>query len=228
MKSQSPEKSAPNALTAVLVNRSPLSETAFEIELTRPPSFEFTAGQSIRFIHKAMERDYSLISAPGDPTLALCVRNVERGRFSSILTSAGVGAQFYFTGPHGYFTFRLSLRPAVFVATGTGIAPFVSMCRSGATGFTLLHGVRLPSDLYYQPLFRVAAQLYMPCLSGAPIESPKLAHTFRGTVTEYLERLLPSGLYDFYLCGRREMIQDVTLLVDERFPGSFVYTEVFY
>lgn len=34
--------------------------------------------------------------------------------------------------------------------------------------------------------------------------------------------------YDFYLCGCREMIRDVTLLVDERFPGSYIYTELFY
>ena len=47
----------------------------------------------------------------------------------------------FFTGPHGYFTFRdFRLKP-VFVATGTGIAPFVSMVRAGAKGFIVLHGV---------------------------------------------------------------------------------------
>jgi hypothetical protein len=37
-----------------------------------------------------------------------------------------------------------------------------------------------------------------------------------------------SGLYDFSLCGREEMIRDVILLVDQRFPDSLVYTESFY
>jgi hypothetical protein len=32
----------------------------------------------------------------------------------------------------------------------------------------------------------------------------------------------------FYLCGRREMIREVTLLVDEKFAGSFLFTEPFY
>ncbi len=39
---------------------------------------------------------------------------------------------------------------------------------------------------------------------------------------------LPVKAYDFYLCGCREMIRDVTLLVDERFPCSYIYTELFY
>jgi len=33
---------------------------------------------------------------------------------------------------------------------------------------------------------------------------------------------------DFYLCGRQDMIRDVTLLIDEEFQGSLVYSEVFY
>jgi benzoate/toluate 1,2-dioxygenase reductase subunit len=43
-----------------------------------------------------------------------------------------------------------------------------------------------------------------------------------------LQEHLPAAQYDFYLCGRREMIREVTWLVDERFPGSFIYSEQFY
>jgi NAD(P)H-flavin reductase len=49
-----------------------------------------------------------------------------------------------------------------------------------------------------------------------------------GRVSDYLEAHLPDGAYDFYLCGRQDMIRDVTLLVDEKFPGSLVYAETFY
>jgi hypothetical protein len=51
---------------------------------------------------------------------------------------------------------------------------------------------------------------------------------FRGNVTEYLEQHLTPGAYDFYLCGRSEMIRDVTHLIDIRFPESLVFTELFY
>lgn len=46
---------------AKLLSRLWLSETAFEVELTRPPSFEFNPGQRIRFIHQNRERDYSQV-----------------------------------------------------------------------------------------------------------------------------------------------------------------------
>ena len=107
----------------------------------------------------------------------------------------------------------------------TGTAPFCSMARSGISGFTLLHGVSIIDDLYYMSLFQQAAKTYVPCLT----ETQKLpANAFGGNVVEYLQRNLEPKAYDFYLCGRREMIRDVTLLIDERFPESLVYTELFY
>lgn len=228
MKSQSPKKSNPHFHASEILNRRRLSEKVFEIELTRPPSFEFIPGQRISLIHETLERDYSLISTPMDPILAFCIRKVEEGIFSPILASMDIGTPLSFTGPHGYFIFRLSRRPAVFIATGTGIAPFVSMGRSGSTGFTLLHGVRMPEDLYYESFFRGIAKHYVPCLSAIQAETPQPHDAFRGRVTDYLERQLTSGSYDFYLCGRRDMIRDVTHIVDERFPGSFIYTEIYY
>jgi ferredoxin-NADP reductase len=47
-------------------------------------------------------------------------------------------------------------------------------------------------------------------------------------VTEYLQQHLPPAPYDFYLCGRREMIRDVTWLADEQYPDSRIYSETFY
>jgi ferredoxin-NADP reductase len=214
--------------TAELLRRSWLSEKTFELELSRPLSFHFRPGQRIRFLHNGLERDYSLLSRPDSPRLGLCVRHLPAGLFSSILAAAEIGTSFTFTGPHGYFVFQGSLRPAVFVATGTGVAPFLSMTRSGVTGFTMLHGVRKAAELYYRPDFCAAASLYVPCLSHASPESALPPGAYRGRVIEYLRDHLPSGAYDFYLCGRREMIRDVTLLVDERFPESLVYAEIFY
>jgi len=43
-----------------------------------------------------------------------------------------------------------------------------------------------------------------------------------------LQKHLPTAVYDFYLCGRGEMIREVTWLVDEKFPGSLLYSELFY
>lgn len=214
--------------TVQLLKRSWLSKKAFEIELSKPPQFTYLPGQRIRFIYQNRERDYSLTSIPDDRTLLLCVRYVENGAFSPLLSEADIGTCFQVVDPFGYFTFRKSPRKAVFVATGTGIAPFVSMIRSGISSITLLHGANSPVDLYYESLFRSSAGKYVPCLSGVSSKTSLPRDGFQGRVTAYLETHLSPGGYDFYLCGRNDMIRDVTFLVDDRFPGSYVYTEIYY
>ena len=111
------------------------------------------------------------------------------------------------------------------IYTGTGLAPFVSMARSGVNGFILLHGVNSAENLYYASVFKSAAKQYVPCISETDRSSGEY---FRGRVIDYLQKKLVPGRYDFYLCGRREMIRDVTFLVDEKFPGSLIFMEIFY
>ena len=155
-----------------LLQRRWLSKSVFEIELTRPPGLDFKPGQTICFIHESLERYYSLLSMPAAATLEICVYLVPRGSFSPVLADAEIGTSFKITGPHGYFTFNPSERAPVFVATGTGIAPFVSMGRSGIADFTLLHEVESTADLYYQGLFREIASNYVPCLTETSSADP--------------------------------------------------------
>lgn len=211
--------------SATLTGRRWLSKKTFEITLSRPAGFKFTPGQRISLRFDENERDYSIVSAPGDSELTLCIRNVSGGKLSNFLSTADIGASLSMSGPFGYFTYKSSANPAVFVATGTGVAPFRSMARSGVSGYILLHGVRSAADLYYASLFQQSADAYMPCLSDAR-NSPD--DFFQGKVTQFLAQHLKFKTYDFYLCGRGEMIRDVTFLIDERFPDSLVYTELFY
>ena len=89
----------------------------------------------------------------------------------------------------------------------------------------MLNGVSLAEDLYYNCLFQFTAKRYIPCLSEINESSGAL---FKGRVSAYLQTSLASGVYDFYLCGRKEMIRDETFLVDEKFQGSHIYTELYY
>ena len=211
--------------SAVLLKRRWLSDKTFEIAISSPPGFEFEAGQRISLSLGGHTRDYSIVSATQETELTFCIRSVAGGKLSTLLSIADMGIPLSVYGPHGYFTFKPSSRPAVFVATGTGIAPFCSMARSGISDFMLLHGVHLPHDLYYANQFQQSARIYIPCLTEA---DPLPENAFNGKVTEYLQHHLPSGSYDFYLCGRHEMVRDATLLIDERFTESLVYTEMFY
>ena len=208
--------------TSRLLRRVRLSESAFEIEIERPEGFLFTPGQHVRFFTGGAGRDYSMTSGPADAALAFCVRRAG-GEVSSALEDAPLGSTLSFSGPRGLFGLAASPRPIVWAATGVGIAPFVSMVRAGTGGFTLLHGVRQAGDLHYRDPLESAASRYVPCLSGG--DAPGC---FRGRVTEWAAGRLPRGEHDFYLCGSRSMIRDFLLLVDERHPGSRVYTEIFF
>jgi NAD(P)H-flavin reductase len=201
-----------------------LSTKTFEIRLRRPAAFSFKPGQRISLRYKDAERDYSLASSPDESDLVLCIRYVENGRLSRDLGDAKIETRLSFHGPHGYFTFKPSGRSTVWVASGTGIAPFRAMVRSGMTPEILLHGVETPADLYYANELRPIAGNYVPCLS----QPGQAAAVFTGRVTDYRHKHLPPDNYDFYLCGNSEMIRDVMELIDEQFEGSFVYTESFY
>jgi benzoate/toluate 1,2-dioxygenase reductase component len=211
-----------------LLSRRWITEEAFEIRFSRPALFQFAPGQRVRFVHDEVERDYTPVSSPKEETIDFLVKSVKGGLFSSALASAREGDSFHFTGPHGYFRFYPSERLPVFVATGTGIAPFASMAKTGVINFVLLHGVRRSLDLYHESLFRKTAALYVPCLSALSDPREGAPGAFAGRVTGYLEEGLTPGAYDFYLCGRGEMIRDVILLVDQKFPDSLVYAETFY
>ena len=225
--STSPEN--PGAIQTVeLLQRRWLTRNAFEIELTRPPSFEFKPGQTIRFMHESLERYYSLLSTPDDSNLVTLCLSCSPGQFFPLLANAAIGIQLKLTGPHGYFTFKSSSRKPVFIATGTGIAPFVSFARSGITDFTLLHQAISADELYYQSYFQKITPKYFSCLPETPSKESSFPNLYCGKISECIRKNLHPGSYDFYLCGEREMIREVTHLVDEIYPESRVYTEVFY
>ena len=217
-----------NAFRAELEDRRWLSDKTFEVELTHPPDFSFTAGQRIRVEHAAAEREYSLISAPTDSVLTLCIRLVKNGFFTPFLSTVRPGTQLHFTGPHGYFTYRTTDRQAVFIATGTGIAPFVSMARSGIRGFILLHGVLNERELYYADLWREVAALYVPCVSHPDRSGDPALYVSEGRVTDVINDVLTGETYDFYLSGKGGMITEMTHRIDESYPGSKIYTEIFF
>ncbi|MGE5838624.1 MAG: hypothetical protein ACM34H_01725 [Deltaproteobacteria bacterium] len=143
------------------------------------------------------------------------------------LALCGMDTCFQFTGPYGYFTFASSPRSAVFIAFGTGIAPFVSMVRSGVRDFLLIHEVRTAADLTYEELFRKSARKYVLCGSRSAISNVARGDRFLGKVSDYLAKHLPPGTHDFYLSGKTEAIRDLVWLIDDRFAGSHVYTEIF-
>lgn len=205
-----------------------LGNDYFELMLSRPDTFCYIAGQRIRFLESGLERDYSLISTPADQDLAIYVRLIPDGKYSPRLVHAALGTHFNISGPHGHFRFYPSRRKAVFIATGTGLAPFVAFARSGIEGITLLHGIKVTDALHYDALFTAANINYIACLSNANLSLKGKVTIYHGSIEHYLSHCLPKGIYDFYVCGGTVMIRDVTQVIDHLFPDSHLFYETFY
>jgi benzoate/toluate 1,2-dioxygenase reductase component len=205
-----------------------LTESTFELRLERPWGFTFLPGQKVKLIQAGIDRSYSLINADRDKELAICVRHIPQGRMSPWLAKVPLGLVLHVTPAFGCFVFQPSPRCPVFVATGTGIAPFVAFARSGVRGYYLLHGVRRAEELYYHDLLTTGARACIPCISRTAEGCALPPEALTGRVTAFLENRLAPGSYDFYLCGRAEMVRDAIRIIDRRFPSALVFTETFF
>lgn len=203
-----------------------------EWEVTAGGPFQFLAGQFISLtLHRngsEHTRAYSIASAPRpEPSFDLCLNRVPGGLFSNYLCDIEPGAQLDFSGPHGFFVTRRPLdRDAVFIATGTGIAPIRGMLAEiFAPGSAverdvwLLFGVRHPETILYPDEFeRLAAAQprfhFVPTLSRPPADWPGE----RGHVQDLLRNHL-SGRRDFeaYICGLKAMVDDVRAILKQEF-----------
>ena len=204
-----------------LVRKKQLTSHVVELGFRRPAALTYRPGQHIRLHHGNISRDYTPVSLPGEEIVRICVSPV--ARFSAYLSGCDTGAQFKASGPYGHFTYRPSDRPAVFIGTGTGVAPFAAFVRSGIFCDLILHGGRQTEDLIYQNTLKTGCRTYIPCITRAAADNT----SFQGRVTDYLASRLSPDPYQFYLCGRREMILDAMDIIDERFPDARVFTERF-
>ena len=73
-------------------------------------------------------RSFSFSSGPGADEVGFLIRNTTYGVLTTYLRDrAKVGDRIEFNGPLGSFYLRQIKRPVLFLAGGTGLAPFLSM-----------------------------------------------------------------------------------------------------
>lgn len=179
-----------------------------------------------------LTRAYSFSSAPGSRNAAFVVRNVPQGRMSSWLTGqAQPGQRIGMTGPYGSFYLREVVRPVLFLAGGTGIAPFLSMlevlaAQGSAHPVRLVFGVTSDQDLVaLAQLDAVRDRMpnfdYRTCVAD-----PASGHPRKGYVTAHIEpEWMNGGDVDVYLCGPVAMVEAVRGWLGSagHTPNSFHY-----
>lgn len=116
--------------TATLAERATRSRPMLvRATLETDESFEYLAGQYIGLRYSGNSRAYSLASSPLADELELCIRRVPDGRLSpKLCEDLSTGDTVTVRGPHGDLVLQEpSTRDMVFLATGTGVAPFKGM-----------------------------------------------------------------------------------------------------
>lgn len=139
------------------------TNTLFSFTMTRPAHFKFTAGQFARIglmvDGELVVRAYSVVSSPFDETLEFFSIVVPEGAFTSNLQHLKVGDELYLEKiSYGYLTLARYQQPLPkdlwLLATGTGLAPFLSMLQDFETWnkyqhINLVYSVRTASELAY-------------------------------------------------------------------------------
>jgi CDP-4-dehydro-6-deoxyglucose reductase len=213
-----------------------------ELILWEPKEISFKGGQFISFdISKEgypypVTRPYSIASPSSTSDRVLLLFNlVPGGPGSTYLFSLREGDPVRFKGPAGSFTLREDpTKRRLFVATGTGIAPFRSMILSqleqGDTRpLVLFWGVRSERDLYYQDEFQDLADRYTNFSFVMTLSQPGPEWSgVRGRVSSLVqERVTSVRDLAVYLCGNGNMIKDVTAYIQTKGLCP-IYREKYY
>lgn len=200
--------------------------------------FDFRPGQFARLAldrnGERISRIYSIASVPGEP-LEFFISQVPDGSLSPLLHGLVPGTEVFVREQAGG-TFVLDLVPGArtlwMIATGAGLAPYVSMLRSEEPWakfehVVVVHGVRYEQDLAYRAELIGRAAQRAGRLTLVPVISrpPKATHALRGRVTGALrdgalERaagcVMTPESSQVLLCGNPDMIRDMRALLGER------------
>jgi len=239
------------------------TDTLFSFTTTRDPSLRFSNGHftmiGLRVNDKPLLRAYSIVSPNHDEHLEFLSIKVPDGPLTSRLQHIQVGDKVIVgRKPTGTLVidYLLPGKRLYMLATGTGLAPFMSIIRDPATyeqfeQVVLVHGVRQVNELAYHDYITkdlpvheflgemVAAQLlYYPTVT-------REAYANTGRVTDLLESgklttdmklpALNPAEDRVMICGSPGMLKDLKQMLETRGfnegntskPGDFVIERAF-
>ena len=247
-----------NIQTVTVLSKTTWTPNLFSFTVSRPESFKFTAGQFVRLgvnpshlnyykqqgeagndvaneaLNEDIFRAYSIVSSPFDEVLEFFSIVIPDGAFTSQLQHLEVGDELLLnTMPFGFLTLARYQKPLPkdlwLLATGTGLAPFLSMLQDLKTWedykhIILAYSARSIEELAYVKKIESlqedfgslvdspAKLIFIPIVTREPVE---------GALTERLPKLLLDGTLQesagialdidsthVMLCGNPEMVED--------------------
>jgi ferredoxin-NADP reductase len=212
----------------------------------KPAGFTFTAGQAVDLMLPSqpddggMCRALSLVSAPYEDELVVATR-LRDSAFKRGLDALPTGAPVELDGPFGSLILRTNVsRPAVFIAGGIGITPFVSILRQAAherraQALTLVYSNRQPGDAAFLAELSTYEQAHRGTfrLRATITATPPTGvawHGDRGRIDAGLvnDVIVPPSAPVFYVAGPPGMVSGIRkILRGLRIPDDDIVAEDF-
>ena len=195
-----------------------LSEDVVKVTLRTPPnkSLEFLAGQYIDLSVKGIRRSYSIASTPSDSEIELLIKNYTGGQFSNYLfNEAKVNDLLRIEGPKGtYILPRDIIHNLIFISTGTGIAPNLSLIKSAMkegkvqpSQITLIHGQRSAKEHIYSIDEILNGVKIIKCISRESAEG--FVQGYVQDAVKELELDISNSLV--FACGNPQMVKELKM-----------------
>ncbi len=229
-----------------LLERTTLVSGVDKYKFTRPdnPDWNFQAGQYMIFhipqdTEHAPRRQYSIASPPSEKGhLEFVIEYIPNGVASTYLPQMKIGDLLTMQGPAGVFIHRSSTRDAIYLATGTGIAPMFAMIpdKLSDQNFTqniyLYWGLRNYEAVYYMD-YLINLKNTFPgrfdfniCLSretdiSLKVKKEHLPFCALGHVNLGVEALVQKlqkkhADFDYYLCGSKVVVESLRIYCDSK------------
>jgi ferredoxin/flavodoxin---NADP+ reductase len=201
-----------------------ISPEVYVISVKR--DFDFAPGQVIKLAldRESPPRIYSLCSGNRDIDASVLFNIKQTGSLTPRLASSKPGDKILMSAPYGSFTGDSSA--AWWIGTGTGIAPYYSMLRSGlGSNKKLIHGVKYLNQFYFgDELARKMGENYIRCCSRESATG-----VFSGRITTYIEEMENLPDLKYFLCGNALMVVEVRdLLISRGIPFEKIVAEIYF
>jgi benzoate/toluate 1,2-dioxygenase reductase subunit len=213
------------AITTVIKELNKLSSEIYQLKLRASDgsSFDFLPGQYVNMEvpGTSLTRSYSYSSQPNTEEGEFLIKLVPGGLMSTYLKDqASVGAELNIVTPLGSFYLRDVQRDLIFIAGGTGIAPFMAMleklkAEKNTTPIHLFYGATTGENVVELDRLKAFSEI-MPlkiytCTSDEQVEGHD-----KGFVTQWINKdILEDKEYDIYICGPNPMVEAVKTTLDK-------------
>jgi len=209
-----------------LINIINLTDSTYILQIEKN-GLSFEAGQHILLgmENDPNQREYSIYSGINDKYLEVLIKEVSDGTVSKQLKDIKIGEMLNVEGPLGFFGLnkeKITSGKFLFVASGTGIAPFHSMINSYPNlNYKILHGIRHSEEKYGYKDY--VDDNYVACTTRDE------KGDFNGRVTDYIKQNDFDNDTICYFCGNFKMIREaMDLLESKGIANDQLHAEVYF